>query len=752
MSLSTVMYNQAAEELFMDGKKAILVDKISQAYHLTQAQWSALLKEEDGNWLLIGEAALDISLQKTLSEFIRQENIKKWLAGALLCGQMRSRNVKSDLSASGVDQIFIFPNPEAKDILLVGADRLSEQEKSFLSILARGIQAGNEPGSSSPTRRFIPGQDFELNNELLLKEIRHRTRNLNLIYQVVRRVSRLTDQKEIAQVTAELIAEFFDLDFSTVLIVDEAGERLISLGMGGNQADPTYLGWRLPIDRGVTGLVFTRGETYLTNDVSQDPYYYSILEWKAGSEMCLPLWDADRVFGVLNLERTAKNSFSEIDRVMFESLAGILAGLMMNARRHQDLKKSVSQLEAARETALDVSSDLDLKVLLKRVVHRARQLTQAKGAALGLVNSDEKVVDILTFESPWYDQANYRIPFHHGATGYIAASGESLLIPDYCAWDNRLRPDITLPITTVVGVPLKLKGNIIGTLVVMDDDPDRQFRAEDLFLLELLAPQVAISIHNAHLFQELEQRIEAQKQAEKSLMISARLAAVGEIAAGVAHELNNPLTTITGFVELALQELPEDIPQREELQIVIDEAQRARGVVRRLLDFARQSDNLRSLTDLNQLVEEVVSLTQLSTKVSRINIRINLDDALPRISADPNQIKQVFLNLIQNAIQAMPDGGELTLETQQKECDGKVGVMIFVKDTGHGIPEEDQERIFDPFYTTRPVGSGTGLGLSVSYGIVMDHEGQIDFSSKEGEGSCFSVWLPAADSDGDQND
>ncbi|MEJ2707526.1 MAG: GAF domain-containing protein [Anaerolineales bacterium] len=752
MSLSTVMYNQAAEELFMDGKKAILVDKIFQAYHLTQAQWSALLKEEGGNWLLIGEAALDISLQKTLSEYIRQENIKKWLAGALLRGQMRSRNVNSDLSASGVQQIFIFPNPKAKDILLVGADRLSEQEKSFLRILARGIQAGDEPGSSPSARRFIPGQDFELNNELLLKEIRHRTRNLNLIYQVVRRVSRLTDQKEIAQVTAELIAEFFDLDFSTVLIVDEAEERLISLGMGGNQADPAYLGWRLPMDRGVTGLVFSRGETYLTNDVSQDPYYYSILEWKAGSEMCLPLWDADRVFGLLNLERTAKNSFSEIDRVMFESLAGILAGLMMNARRHQDLKKSVSQLEAARETALDVSSDLDLEVLLKRVVHRARQLTQAKGAALGLVNIDENAVDVLTSETPWYDNANYRIPFHHGATGYIAATGESLLVPDYSAWDNRLRPDISLPITTVVGVPLKLKGNIIGTLVVMDDDPDRQFKAEDLFLLELMAPQVAISIHNAHLFQELEQRIEAQKQAEKSLMRSTRLAAVGEIAAGVAHELNNPLTTITGFVELALQELPEEFPQREELQIVIDEAQRARGVVRRLLDFARQSDNLRSLTDLNQLVEEVVSLTQLSTKVSRINIKINLDEAVPRISADPNQIKQVFLNLIQNAIQAMPDGGELTLETQPNECDGKAGVMIFVKDSGHGISEEDQERIFDPFYTTRPVGSGTGLGLSVSYGIVMDHEGQIDFSSKEGEGSCFSVWLPAADGDGDKNE
>jgi signal transduction histidine kinase len=619
-------------------------------------------------------------------------------------------------------------------------------------MLARGIQTDERPGPSPSPRQFILGQDFELDHELLLKEIRHRTRNLNLIYKVVRRVSRLTDQKEIAQVTAELIAEFFDLDFSTVLVVDEAEQRLISLGMGGNQADPAYLGWSLPIDRGVTGLVFSRGETYLTNDVSQDPYYYSVLEWTAGSEMCLPLWDADRVFGLLNLERTAKNSFSEIDRVMFESLAGILAGLMMNAKRHQDLKKSVSQLEAARVTALDVSSDLDLEVLLKRVVHRARQLTQAKGAALGLVNLNEKVVDIQTSETPWFDDVKYRIPFHHGATGFIAASGESLLVSDYCAWDNRLKLDTTIPITTVVGVPLKLKGNIIGTLVVMDDEPDKQFKAEDLFLLELMAPQVAISIHNAHLFQELEQRIEAQKQAEKSLMRSARLAAVGEIAAGVAHELNNPLTTITGFVELALQELPEDIPQREELQIVIDEAQRARSVVRRLLDFARQSDNPHQLTDLNQLVEEVVSLTKLSTKVNRIDIKINLDDPLPSISADPNQIKQVLLNLIQNAIQAMPEGGELTLVSQQEECDGKKGATIFVQDTGHGIPEKDQERIFDPFYTTRPVGSGTGLGLSVSYGIVMDHEGQIDFSSKEGEGSCFSIWLPAADGDGGQND
>jgi two-component system NtrC family sensor kinase len=732
-------------------KKALLVNRISQAYRLTHAHWSALLKEIDDHWVLIGEAAFDKCLKRALSEFIDQENNTSWLAGALRQGRMRSRQAGNILSATGVERIFIFPNPNTKEVLLIGADRLSEQEKSFLKILVRNDQPDKPPAMGSQLRQYSSQSDFELDNCLLLEEIRHRTRNLNLIYQVVKRVSRLPDQKEIAQVTAELIAEFFDLDFATVLVADDAKVNLIALGMGGNQANSAYIGWKLPTTKGVTGLVFSKGESYLTNDVSQDPYYYSILEWSAGSEMCLPLWDTDQVFGLLNLERAAKDAFSDIDRVMFESLAGILAGLLMNARRQQDLKKSVTQLEAARETALDVSSDLDLEVLLKRVVHRARQLTQAKGAALGLVDLDNQMVDILISEAPWFEDVNYKIPFYHGATGYIAATGESLLIPDYTDWEFRLGQEAQLPISTVVGVPLKLKGNIMGTLIVMDDEADKQFKAEDLLLLELMAPQVAISIHNAHLFHELEERIEAQKQTERHLMRSARLAAVGEIAAGVAHELNNPLTTITGFVELALQELPEDLPQREELQIVIDEAQRARGVVRRLLDFARQSDNLRSRTDLNQLVEEVVSLTQLSTKVGRIEIRINLEESLPTISADPNQIKQVLLNLIQNAIQAMPEGGVLELKTQQFASDGKTGVMVLVKDTGHGIPEKEQERIFDPFYTTRPVGSGTGLGLSVSYGIVMDHEGQIDFSSKEGEGSCFSIWLPVEVSEAGQN-
>jgi two-component system NtrC family sensor kinase len=214
------------------------------------------------------------------------------------------------------------------------------------------------------------------------------------------------------------------------------------------------------------------------------------------------------------------------------------------------------------------------------------------------------------------------------------------------------------------------------------------------------------------------------------------------MAAGVAHELNNPLTTIAGFVELALDELPADLPQHEELTLVMGEALRARRVVRGLLDFAHQSSNLRQPADLNALLNEVLTLVQLQAQNSNIQIQLERSGDLPQIQVDVNQIKQVVINLIQNAFQSMPQGGSLILTTGQQAHEGQAGVFLTVQDSGEGISPENLGRIFDPFYTTRPVGKGTGLGLSMSYGLVTGHGGVLSVESQVGSGACFRVWLP----------
>ena len=245
-----------------------------------------------------------------------------------------------------------------------------------------------------------------------------------------------------------------------------------------------------------------------------------------------------------------------------------------------------------------------------------------------------------------------------------------------------------------------------------------------------------------NLQQELQARVSAQQAAEARLIQTTKLAAVGEMAAGVAHELNNPLTTVVGFSELVLESLPSDSPQRADMVVVLKEARRARDVVRRLLDFSRQSETLRTKADLNELIRDVLSLMQHMFHINGVSISTVFDERLPWVSIDRNQMKQVFLNLFHNALNAMPGGGELSIETRQTPRYGLPFASVSIKDNGTGISSDNLSRIFEPFFTTRAGQGGTGLGLSVTYGIISEHDGAIEVESSPGKGSTFTVFLP----------
>jgi two-component system, NtrC family, sensor kinase len=242
--------------------------------------------------------------------------------------------------------------------------------------------------------------------------------------------------------------------------------------------------------------------------------------------------------------------------------------------------------------------------------------------------------------------------------------------------------------------------------------------------------------------QELQARVAAQAAAEQRLIQAAKLAAVGEMAAGVAHELNNPLTTIVGFTELLLEDLPHDSESRPDLETVLREALRARDVVRRLLDFSRRSEMVRSRSDINAIVGDTLSLVRHLLSTGGVQVHTDLDDSLPWGFVDRDQIKQVLLNLLHNALAAMPHGGRINLVTAVRKKYGADWITITVQDTGVGIPPENMERIFEPFFTTRAGQGGTGLGLAVTYGIVSSHGGMIEAESAPGAGATFTVWLP----------
>jgi two-component system NtrC family sensor kinase len=191
-----------------------------------------------------------------------------------------------------------------------------------------------------------------------------------------------------------------------------------------------------------------------------------------------------------------------------------------------------------------------------------------------------------------------------------------------------------------------------------------------------------------------------------------------------------------------MDELPANSAVRPDMELVIHEAKRARDVVRRLLDFARESESTRSNASINKVVEDVIALTRHLIHTNGVELVLNLRDDLPWVLMDENQMKQVLLNLVHNALQAMPGGGVLRLWTGELEKLGRDGVTVSVSDTGTGIPLENQTRVFEPFFTTKADHGGTGLGLSVTYGIVSDHGGEIELISEPERGSTFTVWLP----------
>lgn len=340
----------------------------------------------------------------------------------------------------------------------------------------------------------------------------------------------------------------------------------------------------------------------------------------------------------------------------------------------------------------------------------------------------------------------YRHPVGLGLIGHVARTGQTY-VTNHVETDPYFSRTYAAETGAELVVPLKREGRVIGVLN-LEKPVGGRFAESEIMAMETLAGQVAVALENAYLYahtrqtvQELSESIEQLKHTQMQLVQSAKLAAVGQLAAGVAHEINNPLTTISGFSELLLSDLPPDSLLRNDLSMIRREAQRARDVVRRLLDFARQSSPHREPADLNDVVRETVILMRNAAITKNVNIIELYASDLPWARMDVNQIKQVVLNLLNNAIQAMPKSGSLTVATEAYATESP-GIRLRLVDTGVGIPRENLERIFEPFFTTKPPGEGTGLGLALSYTIVRDHGGKIEVTSVVNKGTTFMVWLP----------
>ena len=315
-------------------------------------------------------------------------------------------------------------------------------------------------------------------------------------------------------------------------------------------------------------------------------------------------------------------------------------------------------------------------------------------------------------------------PIVINATGPGEADAQSLLS------DLGLGSAILIPIA---------RANLHSVLFAGRDASGSPFRGADLELFFVLARQAVVAMENARLYEDLRSYVRQVEESQQALLRVEKMAAAGRLTASIAHEVNNPLQSVQNCLHLAGHENVSPEKRKEYFELAKKELDRLMKTVQRMLDFYRPGAVRVEQVDLLELLTHVLRLTAQQLQSKSIHVRTDLPESLPPVYAVSSQIQQIFINLILNALDAMPGGGELSIHARAV----KNGVEIIFEDNGPGIPEDRRENIFEPFFSTKE--GGTGLGLTVSYNIVTAHGGTLDLIPGRGSGACFRLFLPMGD-------
>jgi GAF domain-containing protein/CheY-like chemotaxis protein len=502
-----------------------------------------------------------------------------------------------------------------------------------------------------------------------------------------------------------------------------------------------------PSSRGISGEVLKKKVPILYQNYEHhsnrweelDPYHFKEV-------LGIPLIVREMVIGTLAVGTSDPNKHfqqREIDLLFnFAHQAAIAIG---NVRLYEDSLSKIKQLTILHEMGKTLSSTLDLDELLKKALELLREHWGYALCGIFFLDREKNELylkQVIGRNLEEVKNLRFRVGVD-GIVGWVAQTGEPLYVPDVSE-DSRYIPG-SLEGKSEAAFPLKVRDQVIGVL----DIESREFRGfddEDLKVLSSFASQASISIENAQLFSDLKQTLKELKQAQDQIIQTEKLRAMGEMASGVAHDFNNVLAVILGNIQLLLHQLnhlsPEEI--RERLRIIERSSKDGAETVRRIQEFTgvRRDKEFTPLS-INEIIGEVISITQPRWKdqAQKRGIQIELISKLeemPMILGNPSELREVLTNIIFNAVDAMPEGGKLTLSTYHR-AEGWVEVRI--ADTGIGMTKEVKRKVFDPFFTTKGV-TNSGLGMSVSYGIIKRHGGEILIESELGRGTTFILRLP----------
>lgn len=574
------------------------------------------------------------------------------------------------------------------------------------------------------------------------------TAALETLYEVGRALASTLDFQDLLQRIMTLSMDAIGSSTASVALADgETGDLTLVCSHG--LPEEVKPGARLSSGTGVAEWVYTHGEPVLLQGTpSEDPRFRDLGSREhIRSALSVPLVGKRGPIGVLSLNNSRRRkAFTASDLDLLTSI-GTQAGIAVeNARLHEQVEETNRQLTVTVEHLRNLKSSLtsmtapSLDDSLETMVDAAVEGTGALAGSLTVLDEGDAthLIEVCYFE-------NDGILLSAEDHGYADAAEQ------INAASHGLRNVSEHPSHSLIRV-LTAEGEIIGLLKVLAHPDGPGFNADDREFVDALVEHASIVVFNSMLYQQAESGREALQKAyaelqdkQDQLIQSEKLAAIGQLAAKICHEINNPLTAISGCTQLMQRRLRaaetgggESDALLNYLQTIAAETERCSRITGDLLQFARQNEPRFLEASLHDVLHHALTLIEYKQPAG-LCVKTDFDPAVPRVTADPQQLTQVFLNILTNAVQAMPDGGALEVTTRLIPGETRY-VKITVSDTGEGITEEAAARIFEPFYTTKA--NGTGLGLTITRGILEKHRGSVELAPAERGGTLATVILP----------
>ncbi len=573
-----------------------------------------------------------------------------------------------------------------------------------------------------------------------------RLEELKTLYSISQEVASKLELKVILQKIMESAIELLNAESGTIALWDNRKQNYaiaivhrLTDSLCGKEFSPPWTG--------VVGEVITKKSPVLWRDYDHHPNRLIELDAYAFKEVLgVPLIVREMIIGAMVIGSSdPKIHFQQGEIDLLYNFAHQAAIAIGNAKLYEDSLAKIKQLTTLYEIGKTLSSTLDLDELFKKALEVLKDRLGYAACAVLLLNEKRDELYITQVSGRDVEEAKklrFRIGID-GIVGWVAKTGELLYVSNVSK-DPRYIPG-GASIQSEAAFPLKVRDQLFGVLNIESDELNG-FDEEDLKTLSSFASQVSISIENAQLFSDLKKTLQELRQAQDRIIQTEKLRAMGEMASGVAHDFNNVLAVVLGNIQLLLHQLDRLNPGeiREGLKAIERSAKDGAETIRRIQEFTGvRRDKEFISTSLNELITEVVGVTQprWRDQAQKKGAQVQLTTRLGQISlimGNPSELREVLTNIIFNAVDAMPEGGILTVATEPQAEDW---VEVRISDTGIGMSEDVKKRVFDPFFTTKGV-TNSGLGMSVSYGIIKRHGGEILIDSEPGKGTTFIIHLP----------